>query len=187
VNLIVTLRKFLSLLLSVIYFDNNFTAFHWLGTFLVFTGTLLFTNVLSLCYGHHSSDAVVSEQIDHSQYTSVNGQPAVAELPASTMSRTDTVVRKRIIDHKFADQKYLEDGLCSGSENSVAVKSINPQPVTVITGNETDDLQKNVSQSVVVTKTVLARDIFLDAAKGSNELSGTACDDAVSDEHFKSL
>ena len=45
VTLVVTLRKFLSLLFSIWYFSNPFTAYHWLGTALVFSGTLLFSDV----------------------------------------------------------------------------------------------------------------------------------------------
>lgn len=47
VTLVITLRKFVSLLLSIYYFQNPFTITHWFGTALVFTGTLLFTGVLS--------------------------------------------------------------------------------------------------------------------------------------------
>ena len=42
VTLVLTLRKFLSLLFSIFYFDNPFTATHWSATVLVFAGTLLF-------------------------------------------------------------------------------------------------------------------------------------------------
>ena len=45
VNLVVSLRKFLSLLFSVLYFQNPFTLYHWLSTFLVFTGTFIFAMV----------------------------------------------------------------------------------------------------------------------------------------------
>ncbi|NXF13970.1 S35B4 protein, partial [Smithornis capensis] len=45
VTLVVTLRKFLSLIFSILYFHNPFTAWHWLGTALVFLGTLLYTEV----------------------------------------------------------------------------------------------------------------------------------------------
>lgn len=45
VTLVITLRKFISLLFSIVYFQNPFTVFHWLGTFLVFGGTLLFAGV----------------------------------------------------------------------------------------------------------------------------------------------
>uniref|UniRef100_A0A1Z5L9U2 UDP-xylose and UDP-N-acetylglucosamine transporter n=1 Tax=Ornithodoros moubata TaxID=6938 RepID=A0A1Z5L9U2_ORNMO len=45
VTLIITLRKFISLLLSIFYFQNPFTLLHWAGTFLVFLGTLLFTHI----------------------------------------------------------------------------------------------------------------------------------------------
>merc|ERR1711922_19498 len=43
VTLVVTLRKFGSLLFSIWYFHNPFTIHHWLGTILVFTGTLVFS------------------------------------------------------------------------------------------------------------------------------------------------
>ncbi|CAN7988374.1 unnamed protein product [Ixodes hexagonus] len=45
VTLVITLRKFVSLLLSIHYFQNPFTAVHWFGTALVFAGTLVFTEV----------------------------------------------------------------------------------------------------------------------------------------------
>ncbi|XP_061533348.1 UDP-xylose and UDP-N-acetylglucosamine transporter [Phycodurus eques] len=47
VTLVVTLRKFLSLIFSIVYFQNPFTAWHWAGTAVVFVGTLLYTEVLS--------------------------------------------------------------------------------------------------------------------------------------------
>ncbi len=47
VTLVVTLRKFISLIFSILYFQNPFTMWHWMGTALVFLGTLLYTEVLS--------------------------------------------------------------------------------------------------------------------------------------------
>ncbi|XP_060891732.1 UDP-xylose and UDP-N-acetylglucosamine transporter [Labrus mixtus] len=47
VTLVVTLRKFLSLIFSILYFQNPFTAWHWVGTAVVFLGTLLYTEVWS--------------------------------------------------------------------------------------------------------------------------------------------
>nr|CAD7408298.1 unnamed protein product [Timema poppensis] len=47
VTLVVTLRKFVSLLFSIIYFKNDFTLLHWTGTLLVFIGTLIFTEIVS--------------------------------------------------------------------------------------------------------------------------------------------
>ncbi|XP_053174638.1 UDP-xylose and UDP-N-acetylglucosamine transporter [Scomber japonicus] len=47
VTLVVTLRKFLSLIFSILYFQNPFTSWHWLGTAVVFLGTLLYTEVWS--------------------------------------------------------------------------------------------------------------------------------------------
>eukprot|EP00057_Strongylocentrotus_purpuratus_P015713 XP_011670187.1 PREDICTED: UDP-xylose and UDP-N-acetylglucosamine transporter [Strongylocentrotus purpuratus] len=52
-TLVVTLRKFVSLVASIIYFQNPFTLWHWFGTGLVFGGTLLFTGVL-----HQLKDAI---------------------------------------------------------------------------------------------------------------------------------
>lgn len=46
VTLVVTLRKFVSLLFSIVYFSNPFTIYHWIGTILVFIGTIIFTEVL---------------------------------------------------------------------------------------------------------------------------------------------
>ncbi|XP_071960973.1 UDP-xylose and UDP-N-acetylglucosamine transporter-like [Antedon mediterranea] len=53
VTLVVTLRKFVSLIFSIVYFKNPFTFYHWIGTSMVFGGTLIFlgfiekvTNVL---------------------------------------------------------------------------------------------------------------------------------------------
>ncbi len=45
VTLIVTLRKFFSLVFSIMYFRNPFTLYHWLGTACVFGGIFLFTGV----------------------------------------------------------------------------------------------------------------------------------------------
>ncbi|XP_075977817.1 ER GDP-fucose transporter [Anticarsia gemmatalis] len=46
VTLTVTLRKFVSLLFSIWYFRNPFTMGHWIGTLLVFIGTMIFTELL---------------------------------------------------------------------------------------------------------------------------------------------
>ncbi|XP_017461091.1 PREDICTED: UDP-xylose and UDP-N-acetylglucosamine transporter [Rhagoletis zephyria] len=46
VTLVVTLRKFVSLLFSIVYFKNPFTTYHWIGTGLVFVGTIIFTEVV---------------------------------------------------------------------------------------------------------------------------------------------
>jgi len=43
VTLVLTLRKFCSLLFSIWYFQNSFTLYHWVGTVMVFAGTLCFT------------------------------------------------------------------------------------------------------------------------------------------------
>ncbi|XP_078677299.1 UDP-xylose and UDP-N-acetylglucosamine transporter-like [Branchiostoma floridae x Branchiostoma belcheri] len=48
VTLIITLRKFISLILSIFYFQNPFTVYHWFGTALVFGGTLLFVDIYNM-------------------------------------------------------------------------------------------------------------------------------------------
>jgi len=48
VTLVVTLRKFVSLVLSILYFKNPFTLAHWFGALCVFIGTFIFTEVIPL-------------------------------------------------------------------------------------------------------------------------------------------
>ena len=38
-----TLRKFVSLILSIIYFRNPFSLFHWIGTLFVFGGSVVYS------------------------------------------------------------------------------------------------------------------------------------------------
>ena len=49
VTLIVTLRKFISLLFSILYFKNPFTLQHWVATALVFGGTAVFSGIFNPC------------------------------------------------------------------------------------------------------------------------------------------
>ncbi len=55
VTLVLTLRKFLSLIISIIYFKNPFTLLHWAGTIMVFAGTLLFTNIIKTFTDRYSA------------------------------------------------------------------------------------------------------------------------------------
>ena len=48
VTLVITVRKFLTLMVSVFYFGNDFTLFHWLGTSFVFCGALVYADIISL-------------------------------------------------------------------------------------------------------------------------------------------
>lgn len=43
-----TLRKFLSLVISVFYFKNYFSQLHWLGASFVFIGTLVYADIFSV-------------------------------------------------------------------------------------------------------------------------------------------
>jgi UDP-xylose/UDP-N-acetylglucosamine transporter B4 len=42
-TLTLTVRKFLSLVISILYFNNPFTEFHWMGGVLVFVGTAVYS------------------------------------------------------------------------------------------------------------------------------------------------
>uniref|UniRef100_A0A8C8C291 Solute carrier family 35 member B4 n=1 Tax=Oncorhynchus tshawytscha TaxID=74940 RepID=A0A8C8C291_ONCTS len=50
VTLVVTLRKFISLIISILFFKNPFTTWHWVGTGVVFLGTLIYTEVWTSIY-----------------------------------------------------------------------------------------------------------------------------------------
>jgi len=66
VTLVITLRKFVSLLFSIIYFQNEFTLYHWIGTIAVFTGTFLFSNILVEIYRYLTvSKKETKQKIDH--------------------------------------------------------------------------------------------------------------------------
>jgi len=46
-TLLLTIRKFISLILSIIYFANPFTGRHWLGTILVFGGVVVYSGKIN--------------------------------------------------------------------------------------------------------------------------------------------
>lgn len=64
VTLVVTLRKFLSLLFSIWYFQNPFTSLHWVGTVLVFSGTMLFSDIPKLVSDCYKPVEKVSEKTE---------------------------------------------------------------------------------------------------------------------------
>lgn len=70
VTLVVTLRKFVSLVFSIFYFNNPFTVYHWFGTLLVFFGTLIYTEVISSLV--HLSGTVL--KIRRKQFNENNNQ-----------------------------------------------------------------------------------------------------------------
>ena len=43
ITMLLTLRKFVSIIISVSFLGNIFTAWHWIGTVLVFAGTSIFS------------------------------------------------------------------------------------------------------------------------------------------------
>lgn len=65
VTLVVTLRKFTSLLFSIVYFQNEFTIWHWMGTICVFTGTGVFTDIvpsIRKTLGRHTEPKIKAKQ-----------------------------------------------------------------------------------------------------------------------------
>lgn len=50
VTMVVTLRKFISLLFSIFYFRNPFTTNHWIATVFVFAGSLIFAEMHTQFY-----------------------------------------------------------------------------------------------------------------------------------------
>jgi UDP-xylose/UDP-N-acetylglucosamine transporter B4 len=62
VTLVLTLRKFISLIISIIYFQNPFTLWHWIGTSLVFAGTLMFTNFVQKSIDYMSPKKPVKQK-----------------------------------------------------------------------------------------------------------------------------
>lgn len=50
VTMVVTLRKFISLLFSIFYFSNPFTVNHWIATVFVFSGSLIFAEMHTQLY-----------------------------------------------------------------------------------------------------------------------------------------
>jgi UDP-xylose/UDP-N-acetylglucosamine transporter B4 len=44
-TLVITVRKFVSLLISLYYFNNSFTTLHWIATVMVFGGSIAFSLV----------------------------------------------------------------------------------------------------------------------------------------------
>nr|CAB3266236.1 UDP-xylose and UDP-N-acetylglucosamine transporter [Phallusia mammillata] len=63
VTLVITLRKFVSIIISVLYFNNAFTAMHWMGTSFVFVGTLLYANVFG--FGTDPSPQVGDKEVSN--------------------------------------------------------------------------------------------------------------------------
>ena len=67
VTLVITLRKFVSLIVSIIYFKNPFTIYHWIGTALVFAGTLLFVDIFNLMSQKKKPDEIITTTKDKTE------------------------------------------------------------------------------------------------------------------------
>ena len=57
VTLILTLRKFMSIVISILYFQNDFSSQHLLGAILVFIGTMLFSDSISRKFAFKSKSS----------------------------------------------------------------------------------------------------------------------------------
>jgi len=63
-SLVLTFRKFLSLLFSIWYFQNPFTLQHWIGTCFVFCGIILFTDIPGYLAQRRTQVALPREKTD---------------------------------------------------------------------------------------------------------------------------
>lgn len=177
VNLVVTLRKFISLLLSVIYFDNDFTAFHWLGTMLVFTGTLLFTDVLSSGYSSQPSDEVGSARAVIDQAHRDRSSSVLDKQITSKQATPTDVCRQRFIDDGVTDVNRYSYHVYS-APHGVSDSMVSPQ-LAAVNDSEPGDFPEKTAQRLTddaVGGTILTSDGF----------SYTLSDNSVCDEHFKS-
>ena len=56
-SLVLTLRKFISLVVSLVFFGHTFTPLHWLGTALVFGGSIAYSHLGDCrCFSARGSD-----------------------------------------------------------------------------------------------------------------------------------
>ncbi|KAG5675045.1 hypothetical protein PVAND_004984 [Polypedilum vanderplanki] len=69
VTLVVTLRKFASLIFSIFYFNNPFTSAHWIGTIFVFIGTVIFVEIIPKM--KESCDKSRSKSVDKIYFESI--------------------------------------------------------------------------------------------------------------------
>ncbi|KAJ3049076.1 hypothetical protein HK097_009896, partial [Rhizophlyctis rosea] len=60
-NLVLSVRKFVSLLLSVFLFHNDFTKGHWIGTTAVFVGTAIYSGLIPWPTPAHKSSTLKEE------------------------------------------------------------------------------------------------------------------------------
>ena len=58
----VTLRKFFSLLFSIYYFENPFSFYHWVGTSLVFGGTIVFLDLVNMIRNQYGQQQQQQQQ-----------------------------------------------------------------------------------------------------------------------------
>jgi len=62
VTLVITVRKFMTLLVSIFYFKNSFSYLHWVGTGMVFLGTAVYADLVPLPVGLFEKKKVKKEQ-----------------------------------------------------------------------------------------------------------------------------
>jgi hypothetical protein len=96
----VTVRKFLSLVVSVWYFSNPFSAFHWLGTVFVFLGVLQYADVMPLArlfgFTNGRLRAPSGTPTDKGESDNSNDDDSATIVePKSTSSRSGMALRPR--------------------------------------------------------------------------------------------
>lgn len=66
-TLVITLRKFISLLFSIFYFKNPFSTSHWVGTMLVFGGTVIFLDLINMIKTQFSTSRSTTQKNDYTE------------------------------------------------------------------------------------------------------------------------
>lgn len=101
---VITLRKFVSLIFSIIYFNNPFTELHWAGAILVFIG--------AACYRPGSSSPSPSPPTDQDQSKSAsNSDGHVAPLALPPRSQTPVFSLFSPSTHSFEESATPKDKL----------------------------------------------------------------------------
>lgn len=62
VTLVITLRKFASIIYSIFYFKHPFTFYHWTGTIFIIIGTIIFTEIITKLKSLRKKNEIISEE-----------------------------------------------------------------------------------------------------------------------------
>jgi UAA transporter family len=123
VNVALTVRKFISLMLSIYVFNNTFTLYHWLGAVLVFGGALWYGQMPAPPKPTTGALAAMSASAAAGSSTSLGATAgSLAGSSASRDERTGGVIAGQEHSQPRVRVGSLESGSASGS-GSIALSS----------------------------------------------------------------